>query len=96
MTETFDSKQLFDKLLAVIEGIQKSISPSNTIQVNAAESIKVDLKSIKTDNLYGLRQIGEVDISYPNYVRNLGFGLFAGLMFGFLLSVALRLKLKFF
>ena len=96
LTETFDPKQLIDKLLVVIEGIQKSIPPSNTIQVNAAESIKVDLKSIQTDNLYGLRQIGEIDVSSPKYVKYLGIGLFVGLMFGFMLSIALRLKSKFF
>jgi len=96
LTETFDSKQLIDKLLIVIEGIQKSIPPSNTIQINAAESIKVDLKSIQTDNLYGLRQIGEIDVSYPKYVKYLGIGLFAGLMCGLIFSVALRLKSKFF
>ena len=96
LTETFDSKQLIDKLLIVIEGIQKSIPPSNTIQINAAESIKVDLKSIQTDNLYGLRQIGEIDVSYPKYVKYLGIGLFAGLMCGLIFSAALRLKSKFF
>jgi hypothetical protein len=96
LTETFDPKQLIDKLLIVIESIQKSIPPSNTIQINAAESIKVDLKSIQTDNLYGLRQIGEFDVSYPKYVKYLGIGLFAGLMCGLIFSVALRLKSKFF
>jgi hypothetical protein len=96
LTETFDPKQLIDKLLIVIESIQKSIPPSNTIQINAAESIKVDLKSIQTDNLYGLRQIGEIDVSYPKHVKYLGIGLFAGLMFGFIFSVALRFKSKFF
>jgi hypothetical protein len=96
LTETSDPKQLIDKLLIVIEGIQKSIPPSNTIQVNAAESIKVDLKSIQTDNLYGLRQIGEIDVSSPKYIKYLGIGLFAGLMFGFMFSIALRLKSKFF
>ena len=96
LTETFDPKQLIDKLLVVIEGIQKSIPPSNTIQVNAAESIRVDLKSIQTDNLYGLRQIGEVDVSSPKYMKYLGIGLFVGLILGFMFSIALRLKSKFF
>lgn len=96
LTETFEPKQLIDKLLVVIEGIQKSIPPSNTIQVNASESIRVDLKSIQTDNLYGLRQIGEVDVSSPKYVKYLGIGLFVGLMLGFMFSIALRLKSKFF
>lgn len=96
LTETFDPKQLIDKLLIVIESIQKLIPPSNTIQVNAAESIRVDLKSIETDNLYGLRQIGEIDVSSPKYVKYIGIGLFGGLMFGFMFSIALRLKSKFF
>ncbi len=93
---TTNSNELIEKLLNSIQDIQKTISTTDTIQINATEAIKVDLKSIQTDNLYGLRQIGEIDFTNPTYSKYIVSGLFGGLFFGFLLSFLSRIKTKFF
>jgi len=87
-----DNPKLSNSLLAMCEQIERGINSS--IQLIAIEEIKVSLTGIQTSKVYGLRQIGDVDIAKPTYEKFITVGLFSGLFFGVLLSISIKIIRK--
>lgn len=84
-----DGVDLCTELLGVAGQVEKDIS--NTIQLIAIEDIKVALSSIQTNKVYGLKQVGVVDVENPPYLKYIVAGLFVGLFAGLLWAFALKI-----
>lgn len=80
---------LCGELLGIAGQVEKDIS--STIQLVAIEDIKVALSSIQTNKVYGLKQIGIVDVESPSYTKYISAGLFLGLFAGLLWAFSLKI-----
>jgi hypothetical protein len=87
-----DGATLGGDLLAICEQIEKGVNGS--IQLIAIEEIKVALSTIQTNRVYGLKQVGDVDISNPSYMKFSGAGLFGGIFIGLLLAISIKVTRK--
>jgi deoxycytidine triphosphate deaminase len=85
-----DMVVLTNELLGICEKISTSLG-SGAIQQLAVEDIKSSLTEIKTIQLYGLRQIGAVDVKNPPYLKYILGGLFGGLFLGMLFAIGVKL-----
>jgi len=80
---------LTNELLGVCEKISTNLN-GGTIQQVALEEIKASLTAIQTNQLYGLKQIGAVDVANPQYLKFIMGGLFAGIFVGLLVAFGMK------
>lgn len=77
------------ELLKIAGQVEKDIG--STIQLIAIEDIKIALSSIQTNQAYGLKQVGIVDVESPPYTKYIAAGLFLGLFAGLLWAFSLKI-----
>ena len=85
-----DGADLVAQLIDIGGQIEKSVS--SAIQLIAIEEIKIALSTIQTNKVYGLKQVGVVDIENPSYLKYIGTGLLAGLFAGLMWAFALKIS----
>lgn len=78
------------ELLNISEQIEKNVTGIN--QELAIENIKVAISSIQTNKIYGLKQVGIVEIQRPPYIKFIGAGIFGGLFIGFIWALFLAVR----
>lgn len=79
---------LLSNLLEIVSQAKQEVS-TNYEKVTLS-TIEGDLKKIMGLKLYGLPQVGSVDVRYPPYLKNTAIGLFGGLLIGLLLGLGRR------
>lgn len=88
-----DENNLATKLLEIAVQIESELS--GNVQQVAIEEIKVSLAAIQTNRIYGLKQIGAIDIEKPSYLKYAAIGLFGGLIAGLLFAFGLKMHSQF-
>lgn len=81
-----DNDKLGEQLLDIVTQLEQVAS--GAIQQIAVEEIRVAILTIQTNKVYGLKQVGGIDIAKPTYFKSMALGMIAGLFAGLLLAIS--------
>lgn len=84
-----ENNKLGEQLIDVVKEIEPTAAAP--VQQIAVEEIKVAILAVLTSKAYGLKQIGEIDIAHPAYIKFILAGLISGLFIGLLLAISLKM-----